>query len=166
MEKFRDLRWWSGLFPFWLRSLAPIVWLLWIPFRHSEFGWKSRKNPKNSIQCSTSGKLIKRLALKLFRGEPAISRHDWLFTSYHSSSQSFARLTGSGLLLNFFRIHPGHGKLVWFRVVFALQRLKRLSGFALLRLGFPMSPPFSDGLDLQRKYTRWLVLQKAPRHPA
>ena len=38
-----------------------------------------------------------RPALKLFRGEPAISRFGWHFTSTHSSSQPFAPDTGSVL---------------------------------------------------------------------
>ena len=38
-----------------------------------------------------------RLHLNAFRGEPAISGFVWHFTSTHSSSHSFAALTGSGL---------------------------------------------------------------------
>ena len=41
--------------------------------------------------------LILRLALKLFRGEPAISEFVWHITSTHSSSPNFATLVGSGL---------------------------------------------------------------------
>jgi hypothetical protein len=37
------------------------------------------------------------LALKLFRGEPAISEFVWHITSTHSSSSNFATLVGSGL---------------------------------------------------------------------
>ena len=37
------------------------------------------------------------LALKLFRGEQAISWFDWHFTPTHSSSDTFATVTGSGL---------------------------------------------------------------------
>ena len=37
------------------------------------------------------------LALKLFRGEPAISEFDWHFTANHRSSGSFAALYGSAL---------------------------------------------------------------------
>jgi len=29
LTDFRGLSWRSGLFPFWLRSLSPAVWLLW-----------------------------------------------------------------------------------------------------------------------------------------
>ena len=37
------------------------------------------------------------LALKLFRGEPAISEFDWHFTSNHRSSEHFAAYDGSAL---------------------------------------------------------------------
>src|SRR5690625_2829312 len=37
-----------------------------------------------------------RLALKRFRGEPAISGLDWLFTPIHSSSQAFSTATWFG----------------------------------------------------------------------
>ena len=37
-------------------------------------------------QCSTPAYLYLRLALKLFRGEPAISEFDWNFTAIHKSS--------------------------------------------------------------------------------
>src|SRR5690625_6157547 len=38
-----------------------------------------------------------RLALKLFRREPAISVFDWLFTPTHTSSPYFSTYVGSGL---------------------------------------------------------------------
>ncbi|KUK92034.1 MAG: hypothetical protein XE04_0694 [Marinimicrobia bacterium 46_43] len=38
-----------------------------------------------------------RLALKLFRGEPAIAEFDWPFTPIHSSSKDFSTSTGSAL---------------------------------------------------------------------
>ena len=50
-----------------------------------------------------------RLALKLFRGEPAISGFDWPFTPIHSSSEQFSTYTGSDLHLVLPRLHPGHG---------------------------------------------------------
>jgi hypothetical protein len=37
------------------------------------------------------------LALKLFRGEPAISEFVWHITSTHRSSSNFATLVSSGL---------------------------------------------------------------------
>ena len=42
---------------------------------------------------------ILRLALKLFRGEPAISRFDWPFTPIHTSSKEF--LTSPGSVLHY-----------------------------------------------------------------
>jgi hypothetical protein len=50
-----------------------------------------------------------RLALKLFRGEPAISEFDWHFTSIHRSSPSFSTLVGSGLHETLLSLHPAHG---------------------------------------------------------
>ena len=50
-----------------------------------------------------------RLALKLFRGEPAISRFDWPFTPIHSSSKQFSTYTGSDLHGGLAPLHPGHG---------------------------------------------------------
>ena len=52
---------------------------------------------------------ILRLALKLFRGEPAISKFDWLFTPIHSSSPNFLTLVGSDLHEILLPLHPGHG---------------------------------------------------------
>jgi hypothetical protein len=50
-----------------------------------------------------------RLALKLFRGEPAITEFDWPFTPTHSSSEQFSTYTGSDLHRVLPRLHPGHG---------------------------------------------------------
>src|SRR3990167_4394727 len=50
-----------------------------------------------------------RLALKLFRGEPAISEFDWHFTPIHKSSQNLATFTGSALLPGLTGIQPAHG---------------------------------------------------------
>ena len=47
-------------------------------------------------QCSTSDGFHVRLALKRFRGEPAISEFDWHFTPTHSSSQAFSTTTWCG----------------------------------------------------------------------
>ena len=53
--------------------------------------------------------LFSKLALKLFRGEPAITEFDWNFSPNHNSSPSVARLVGSDLLPMLLGIHPGHG---------------------------------------------------------
>ncbi|EDS76286.1 hypothetical protein CBC_0390 [Clostridium botulinum C str. Eklund] len=50
------------------------------------------------------------LALKLFRGEPAISEFDWNFSAIHSSSHGFQRQRGSDL----------HG--IYFRFILAMDR--------------------------------------------
>src|SRR5699024_2184209 len=50
-----------------------------------------------------------RLALKLFRGEPAISGFDWLFTPTHRSSHSFSALLGSSLHFILLKLHSAHG---------------------------------------------------------
>src|SRR5665647_3323263 len=49
------------------------------------------------------------LALKLFRGEPAISRFDWHFTANHRSSGSVAILYGSVLHVVLPTLQPAHG---------------------------------------------------------
>ena len=50
-----------------------------------------------------------RLALKLFRGEPAISGFDWNFSAIHTSSPPFS--TDVGWVLHFLlrKLQPGHG---------------------------------------------------------
>src|SRR5690625_3768087 len=60
--------------------------------------------------------LALRLALKLFRREPAISVFDWLFTSTHTSSPHFSTYVGSGLQSVLPDLHPGHGWITRFRV--------------------------------------------------
>ena len=49
------------------------------------------------------------LALKLFRGEPAITEFGKPFTPTHSSSEHFSTYTGSDLHSVLPEIHPGHG---------------------------------------------------------
>ena len=60
-------------------------------------------------QCSTAYAYCLRLALKLFRGEPAISAFDWNFTATHDSSESFSTLTGSVLHTILPVLQPDHG---------------------------------------------------------
>ena len=50
-----------------------------------------------------------RLALKLFRGEPAISEFDWNFSAIHKSSPAFSTDVGSGLHEILLSLHPAHG---------------------------------------------------------
>src|SRR5690625_5204303 len=57
-----------------------------------------------------------RLALKLFRREPAISMFDSLFTPTHTSSPHFSTYVGSGLQPVLPVLHPGHGSITCFWV--------------------------------------------------
>lgn len=50
-----------------------------------------------------------RLALKPFRGKPAISVLDWFFAANHSSSPNFSTLVRSVLHLILLKLQPGHG---------------------------------------------------------
>ena len=53
--------------------------------------------------------LLPTLALKLFRGEPAISEFDWNFTPSHKSSKIFLTIPGSVLHLVLPKLQPAHG---------------------------------------------------------
>ena len=53
--------------------------------------------------------LLPRLALKLFRGEPAISEFDWNFTATHTSSAIFSTMVGSALHGILLPLQPDHG---------------------------------------------------------
>ena len=50
-----------------------------------------------------------RLALKLFRGEPAISEFDWNFSAIHKSSAIIATGVGSALHEILLSLQPAHG---------------------------------------------------------
>ncbi len=78
--------------------------------RHSEFGWGwyPVKGP-NPISALPPLLYYHRLALKLFRGERAISEFDWPFTPTHTSSPDFSTSVGSGLHNLLGSLHPGHG---------------------------------------------------------
>ena len=86
------------------------------------------KTPKSQL-CFTPIIHRARLYLNIFRGEPAISKFDQPFTPFHTSSEQFSAYTGSDLHLILLRLHPGHGKLTWFRVYPILLN-------ALFRLAF------------------------------
>ena len=62
------------------------------------------------------------LTLKLFRREPAITEFDWNFSSSHNSSPHVARCVGSGLHFDFSKLHPGHGQLTRFRVLYTRHK--------------------------------------------
>ena len=59
---------------------------------------------------------LMRLALKLFRGEPAISGFDWNFSPTHSSSPPFSTDVCSALHCLLLQLPPGHGYITRFRV--------------------------------------------------
>ena len=93
-----------------------------------------------------------RLALKLFRGEPAISGFDWNFSPIHTSSPPFSTDVGSVLhcLYGNFNLDmdrsPGFGSTP-------------ADSFALFRLGFPSAPGLRP-LTFAAGVTRRTVLQK------
>src|SRR5699024_3640929 len=80
----------------------------------TEFG-NSMRAP-SSISALPPTLYLLRLALKLFRREPAISMFDWLFTPTHTSSPHFSTYVGSGLQPVLPGLHSGHGLITWFRV--------------------------------------------------
>jgi hypothetical protein len=76
-----------------------------------------RSLPDVSIPLGTIGQTVlyprgakfMGLTLKLFRGEPAITKFDKSFAPIHSSSDGFSAPTGSALHLLLRRLQPGHG---------------------------------------------------------
>ena len=62
------------------------------------------------IQCSTCVRLSMRLALKLFRGEPAISGFDWNFSAIHTSSPPFSTDVRSVLHCLLRQLQPDMGR--------------------------------------------------------
>ena len=54
-------------------------------------------------------KTVTGLALKLFRGEPAISGFDWNFSPIHTSCPPFSTDVASDLQCLLRHLHPGHG---------------------------------------------------------
>ena len=97
-----------------------------------------------------------RLALKLFRGEPAISRFVWNFSAIHKSSPTISTGVGSAL----------HKLYLCFSLL-----MDRSSGFgstscyfpALFRLAFASAPRLYR-LTSQHNVTRRPVLQKVRHH--
>ena len=87
------------------RSLTPMVTVYGI---RSLAGFGNVRTPLAQSVLYLHDRSI-RLALKLFRGEPAISVFDWHFTPTHSSSPNFSTLVGSDLHFVLPKLHPGHG---------------------------------------------------------
>ena len=81
---------------------------------------------------------------------------DWHFTPTHSSSDSFATLSGAALHALLRALQPGHGWLTRFQVYQARQ-------IALFTLGFPLAPAVA-ALTGPRLVTRRVILQKARDH--
>ena len=98
-------------------------------------------------------KTLSRLALKLFRGEPAISGFDWNFSPIHTSSPPFSTDVGSISSIAFY----GNFNLDMDRSPGFGSTLTDLS--ALLRLGFPSAPRLYR-LTSPASVTRRTVLQK------
>ena len=96
-----------------------------------------------------------RLALKQFRGEPAITEFDWHFTAIHSSSQVFSTTTWFGPPPGFSPASPwpwiGHS-----------ASGRPPATCALFRLAFAAAPGQKPLTSLQR-VTRRSVLQKVRR---
>ena len=77
--------------------------------------------------------LTLRLALKLFRGEPAISRFDWHFTPIHSSSHDFSTSLRFGPPRIFTSASP------WPWIDHLVSGLRHAT-YALFRLAFAAAP--------------------------
>ena len=84
-----------------------------------------------------------RLALKLFRGEPAISGFDWNFSPIHTSSPPFS--TDAGLTLHC----PPRQSSTWTWIDHPVSGLL-LTDSGLLRLGFLRPAPSVLNLASQR----------------
>ena len=97
-----------------------------------------------------------RLALKLFRREPAISEFDWNFSANHSSSPTISTGVGSDLHEALPSLHPDHGEVTRFRVEY-------IQLDAPFRLAFA-SAPHLKCLTLPVTFTRRTILQKVPYH--
>ncbi len=95
---------------------------------------------------------LSRLALKLFRGEPAISGFDWNFSPTHTSSPPFSTDVRSALHCLLRQLQLDMGRSPGFGSTLA-------DYFALLRLGFPPAPDLRS-LTLPASVTRRTVLQK------
>ena len=69
----------------------------------------SKLTPPSSDSALPPLNSLPTLALKLFRGEPAISKFVWNFTASHTSSPVIATNVGSDLHGALPPLHPGHG---------------------------------------------------------
>jgi hypothetical protein len=118
----------------------------------------SGKPPRRSATLPPRRCAATRLHLNAFRGEPAISRFAWHFTPTLRSSLRFAIQMGSGLHARVPRASPC--PRVDHRVSGRLDATDRPFGLAFA------PAPAVPALTSRRPATRWLILQKARRHPA
>ena len=65
-------------------------------------------DPRPNQSSTPEGEFVT-LALKLFRGEPAISEFDWNFSANHRSSKTFVTVPGSVLHVVLPTLQPAHG---------------------------------------------------------
>ena len=69
----------------------------------------SKLAPPSSFSALPPLNSFPTLALKLFRGEPAISEFDWNFSAIHKSSATIATGVGSALHEILLSLQPAHG---------------------------------------------------------
>ena len=96
---------------------------------------------------------LMRLALKLFRGEPAISGFDWNFSPIHTSSPPFSTDVRSVPPL------PFTATSSWTWIDHPVSGLRGLTFTALLKLDFSSAPDLKS-LTLPVYAARRTVLQK------
>ena len=104
------------------------------------------------IQCSTPINYSMRLALKLFRGEPAISGFDWNFSPIHSSSPPFSTDVWFGPPWDFTPTST------WPWIGHPVSGLRHAT-IALFKLAFASAPDLQSLTSLHN-VTRRSVLQK------
>ena len=100
-----------------------------------------------------------RLTLKLFRGEPAISGFDWNFFPYPHLIATLFNGCAFGPPL------PFTATLTWTWVDHPVSGLRRLTDYALFRLGFPSAPRLKvlnlaglrNSPDRSTKSTRFII---------
>ena len=100
-------------------------------------------------------KTCMRLALKLFRGEPAISGFDWNFSPIHTSSPPFSTDVGSDL-------HCLTATSSWTWIVTFGFRSTPTSTLRPIQTWFPSAP--SPGLNSPASVTRRTVLKSTVPH--
>ena len=116
----------------------------------------SGKPPRRSGYATSRVTAARRRYLNTFRGEPAISRFAWHFTSTHRSSRWFAIHPGSGLHE---RVPPA-SPCPWVAHLVSGRITATRRPFGLAFAPAPAVPALAS----PRRTTRRLILQKARRH--